>query len=157
MTKINFFIGTVKRNNCKSMVKKTHRCRKSSVWKIVISEHRKCTKWPQNGVETWKAKGTSYILYMLIVFTYCPRGTSYMLIVFTYCPQGLNFTPFHMTIARFPDNWGFRFPHMLQRAMWNFRKQNRLKLENIKNPKHHFVRTIRRKIQDKFESVGCDL
>ncbi len=56
-------------------------------------------------------------------------------------------------ITHFPDNWGFWFLHK-QWWNWNFRKKNRWKLEirNFKNSQCTFLRTIGRKIHDKFEN-----
>ena len=53
----------------------------------------------------------------------------------------------------FTDNWGFWFLHRIQWWIWNFRKKiikNR-KLKISKIPNVIFMRTIGRKIEDKFE------
>ncbi len=53
-----------------------------------------CTKWPQNDLNHWSVKSTL-----------CKMNTH---------SQGPNVTPFRPTVARFPDNWGFLFPHKVQ-------------------------------------------
>ncbi len=67
-----------------------------------------------------------------------------------------NFTPFCSTIARFPENWGFRFLYRVQWWIWKFRtnivKNRKLKIPKIPNVAL-WGRTIGRKIQDKFVNV----
>ena len=104
-----------------------------SALEIVASEksqvHRMTPKWP------WMQQGQRYPL------------------MFYYCPRVPNFIPFRSTVARFPDNWGvfFCFPigHSGEFEIFEKRIVKKWKLKNL----HSYVRTIVRKIEDKFENL----
>ncbi len=62
-----------------------------------------------------------------------------------------NFILFCSTVAHFPDNWGFWFLHRVKWWILNWKKIiNNRKLKILKIPRS-FVRTIGKKIQEKFE------
>ncbi len=65
---------------------------RQAIFEIQVVKNRKCTEWPQNDLNHIPDK-------------------SYLYTLNTY-PRGPNFTPFCSTVARFPDNRSFWFPHI---------------------------------------------
>ena len=66
--------------------------------------HQMTPKWP------WMLPSQSYTIYV------------------DYCLRDPNFSPFHSTIVRFPDN--LVLFHRVQWWIWNFRKKKSLKIGN---------------------------
>ena len=70
-----------------------------------------------------------------------------------------NFHSVCSSMTRFPGKWGFCLLHRLQWWIWYFRKKNReksatqnFKKKIIPNPKHSFVGTIGKEIQEPFDN-----
>ncbi len=103
----------------------------AGTFEIQACRNLKCTEWPRNDHKHLNVKKAP-----------CVQNSH---------TRGPNFTVFRSTVARFPDNRGFWFPHRVQWWILKIFKKRNVKFSKIQDST--FVRTTEKKIQKKCERI----